>query len=1064
MPPARPATLGKFRPPRLGRVFARERLFVLLDDSGGSGGAWLAGPPGAGKTTLVATWLQARASSCLWLQLDAGDADPATFVHSVAAAATAGGAWRRRPRLAPPSADDLRDAPAFIRRSLRQLAALLAPPWALVFDNVQELGAASAVHAGIAAALPELPAGARLLMLSREPPPDAYARALASQQLALVDERQLRFNDDDTRRLLALHGRDWPAAPLQQLTDGWAAAMILLLATRAEPSPEAAVRDTAARGRLFAFFAGEVLAGMAVDDAAALMRIAFLPSASAPMAVALAGDARAGALLADLARRSLFTECREGTPTVYTFHALFSEFLRARAEQRLPAAELRALRVHAARLLAAHGHADAAIARLVQAQAWDEALALIDGHGAGFAAQGRTAMLRDWLLAIPEPARDRPAAWYWLGYCTLAADPAQALLHLARARWPATAAPDAGPGDALGPFCTAAAAADAIVSIGADLHAIEPWMPVLRAHAEAYLARRDALTDLRVLPGLLAAFVHLATAHPLTARLADLAEGLLDQPLGAGQRILLGTLAYYLLWTGQAERLDRVLVKVDRMCAAPDAAPGALLRWYGVSVLIRALLGRLDEARRHAQLALDLARGAPAAVQAKGHLLAALAALAQRDAGPARAHLAQAARLFDAGHAIDATTYEFQLGILRMLEGDWVHADRVMRAAVASGRASGWPLREHIALLGRTLAATQVGDFDDAEAALRAVRAHPFNAMCRWHHWLAGLIEAHLAERRADRPRALHALRGAFAVARACGFDYGPMPFCCGDMMPRLAALALAHGIDTPFALHLVRRHALPAPPHAGERWPWPLRVRTLGGFALQRDGAAPAPRKESRKALDLLKLLVAQGGGPVPVERLCAALWPDAPGDAARNSFDNTLHRLRKLVGGERHLLLQAGGLSLDPATCWTDVAALQACLDALPAAEQDLTALRAQVAHTLTLHAGPFLAGEDELPEVLAARLRLETRFARALVQAGRRLEAAGELDEAAQLYERVVEQQPLAEDVYRHLIACLLRLGRRAEAFDAYRRCRQQLSVLLNLHPAPETEALIDPIRDR
>jgi LuxR family transcriptional regulator, maltose regulon positive regulatory protein len=336
--------------------------------------------------------------------------------------------------------------------------------------------------------------------------------------------------------------------------------------------------------------------------------------------------------------------------------------------------------------------------------------------------------------------------------------------------------------------------------------------------------------------------------------------------------------------------------------------------------------------------------------------------------------------------------------------------------------------------------------------------------MCRWHHWLAGLIEAQLAERRGDRARSLDALRRALAVGRECGFDFGPMPFCCGDMMPSLCSLALEHDIDAAFAQHIIRRHALPAPAGAGERWPWPVRIRTLGAFAIERDGGAAPSRKESRKPLDLLKLLAALGGGPVPVERLCAALWPEAEGDAARNSFDNTLHRLRKLLGGDRHLVLQAGALSLDGGTCWSDAAALDACLAELDGRgpEDDVERTLALAERALTLYRGPFLAGEEEQPVVVAARARIEARFVRQMAGAGAQVEAAGHHADAARIYERVLEQQPLAEDIYRRLMSCLLSLGRRAEAFEAYRRCRQQLSVLLNLRPSAETEALVDPIR--
>lgn len=48
--------------PAIGSAMPRERLFARLDGSPGRTVAWISGPPGAGKTTLAASYVEDRKS------------------------------------------------------------------------------------------------------------------------------------------------------------------------------------------------------------------------------------------------------------------------------------------------------------------------------------------------------------------------------------------------------------------------------------------------------------------------------------------------------------------------------------------------------------------------------------------------------------------------------------------------------------------------------------------------------------------------------------------------------------------------------------------------------------------------------------------------------------------------------------------------------------------------------------------------------------------------------------------------------------------------------------------
>jgi DNA-binding SARP family transcriptional activator len=120
-------------------------------------------------------------------------------------------------------------------------------------------------------------------------------------------------------------------------------------------------------------------------------------------------------------------------------------------------------------------------------------------------------------------------------------------------------------------------------------------------------------------------------------------------------------------------------------------------------------------------------------------------------------------------------------------------------------------------------------------------------------------------------------------------------------------------------------------------------------------------------------------------------------------------------------------------------------------------LSELEQAAPRLLDLYRGVFLAGEADSARLLVARDRLTVQFRRLILRLGEHWGRAGRWPEAAQLYERDVERDPLAETFYRRLMECLRQQRQHVAAIEIYLRCRQMLSVVLGVKPAPETEAL-------
>jgi len=85
-PAARRPVLAKIARPASSELLRRDRLFDLMDRARGGQLLWVSAPCGAGKTSLVASWLEARGLRALWISVDPGDADPASLFYYLATA------------------------------------------------------------------------------------------------------------------------------------------------------------------------------------------------------------------------------------------------------------------------------------------------------------------------------------------------------------------------------------------------------------------------------------------------------------------------------------------------------------------------------------------------------------------------------------------------------------------------------------------------------------------------------------------------------------------------------------------------------------------------------------------------------------------------------------------------------------------------------------------------------------------------------------------------------------------------------------------------------------------
>ncbi len=378
----------------------RERLEVRLAHAWRHRLTLVVAPAGSGKTTLVARFAAQAGVPVGWYRAETWDADEASFVRHIEAAL----------RSALP---DLPGGWTSIEDVAKALETRPAPAALLVIDDGHALEG-TAAEAALGRLVDYAPPWLAVIVACRVPPSINLPRLRVSDELLELGPDDLRFRAWEVEQLFRDIYHD-PVPPgdlavLARRTEGWAAGLQLFhLATRGRSADERrrVLSGAETSGRLLReYLAQNVLFGLPEDLRRFLVDTCVLGRLSGPMCDRLREATGSGALLDELARRSVFTVPVEDDDGAFRYHEVLRQHLDRMLVEQIGEAGARARHARAGDILEADGALPEALRAYCRAEDWVAVRRLLGGQGERLAATERAG----WVDAVP-PAIERHDPW-----------------------------------------------------------------------------------------------------------------------------------------------------------------------------------------------------------------------------------------------------------------------------------------------------------------------------------------------------------------------------------------------------------------------------------------------------------------------------------------------------------------------------------------------------------------------------------------------------------------------------------------------------------------------------
>ncbi|MBF0519853.1 MAG: hypothetical protein HQK92_09030 [Nitrospirae bacterium] len=737
-------------------------------------------------------------------------------------------------------------------------------------------------------------------------------------------------------------------------TDGLVAALILTI-EQIKKNP-AQYTGAVTQGLLFDFFSGKVFEAADSDVQEFLLKTAYFPEFTAEMAIALTGYTLTQKLLRRDRGEYFLTATHSNNAVTFRYHALYREFL-LRQAQVYYRQQVREITLSAADVLEESGYIEHSIQLLIEIKHWDRLQRLLLKSVQGLIADGRYNIIDAWFLALPDEfLQEQPWLLYWSGInkFSLNLEDARKILEAVYLLFKKLK-------ESEGQILSLCAVIKALVMEWRNFHPLDHWIKEFEEELiEVYRSTDAVEIKEEVVASIVTALIFRQPNHKDIDYWLQEADNIVLHSKNAEIRMYIGyNLTLYYLWTGSVYKAGNTIetlhhvyrntqkhlllrlmcMRCECMCTLYKASYKDTLK------VVEEGLKIADETGLHLTDTMFLGLG-----------IYCFLALGNNE-------MAEVYMQKIISYMGDIQIYGFyyyqMASLIAYAKGNFSTAIEYGEKNIEYTEQYGCQLMQgvHLSILICLLA--EAGYNDKALLYLEHLKRIGLTARSLLFTYFSLEIEALISVNNNDLQRFEVKIEEFVRIAKVTGMK-GMLPF--RKHVHILCKTALERGIQTDYIKEIIRLHNLTPGGDMIDDWPYPVRIYTFGRFKIEKDGRILESRgKMQQKPLALLKELALSEEEGVSAEKISEFLWPDSDSEAAKTSFNTTLHRTRKMLDSEDNnfILYHDGKVSLNREFVWTDVWAFNYLSERVEELYKNRTVNSA--------------ASDDDFKEVLALLLKI-------------------------------------------------------------------------------------------